>query len=129
MINLATPINQLPPAQPIANDPVLVQEILKESMNIQQEQLNQNQQPNEPQFQKYQNPYIINKHMYLQNNQYIDYISMIKNLILVAIMVFIVQIPSLKEYITLYIPQNDLNLLFRCILAGVSYIGLDLIFK
>ena len=34
MVNLATPISQLPPAQPISNDPILVQEILKELQNI-----------------------------------------------------------------------------------------------
>ncbi len=128
MVNLATPINQLPPAQPIANDPILVQEILKESMNLQNEQ-NLHKQDQNPQIQNHINPYnpYIIKSQQLQQNQY-DYTSMIKNLILVSIMVFLVQMPTLKEYITLYIPQNDLNLLFRCLIAGISYVGLNLIF-
>lgn len=124
MVNLATPINQLPRAQPISNDPILVQEILKESLNVEQ---NIREHQKEIQHPNYINPYIQQKISNLHQNNF-DYTSMIKSLILVSIMVFIVQLPSLKQYIMLYIPQDDLNLLFRCILAGTSYIGLNFIF-
>ncbi len=124
---MSTPINQLPPGQPITNDPVLVQQIIQESIG-------NNQQPKQEQIR----PIIPNpqqmtympKHqsVYVNKQTSIDYMKMIKSLILVAILVFISQMPSFIEYIRLYIPQNDLNLMLRALFAGASYVGLDMIF-
>ncbi len=124
MVNLATPINQLPPAQPITNDPILVQEILKESITIPSVQI-QSSMP----IQNSYNSYI--SKLPTQNsiqNQYQDPNYLIKSFVLVTIVVFIVQISFLKEYIRLYIPQDELNLLIRCMIAGFCYLGLNFIF-
>lgn len=126
---MSTPINQLPPGQPISNDPILVQQIIQESMG-QQNQQNQYQEkrPNIPIPQQMAYMPKPLPPPYLQKESNIDYMKMVKSLILVAILVFISQMPSLIEYISVYIPQNDLNLIIRALLAGASYVGLDIIF-
>lgn len=127
---MSTPISQLPPhGQPVANDPVLVQEIIKESMGIQNEQ---NKSP-QIQVQPNQRPQIPSPNGYIPpsyrpQHKDIDYMHLLKGIILVSALVFISQMPSLRDYISLYIPQNDLNLIVRALLAGVSYVGLDLVF-
>ena len=127
---MSTPISQLPPhGQPVANDPVLVQQIIKESMGIQNEQppqsSSQQQRPILP-------PSNINSGYippsYRPQQKDVDCMQLLKGIILVSALVFISQMPSLREYVSLYIPQNDLNLIIRALLAGVSYVGLDLVF-
>jgi hypothetical protein len=91
------------------------------------------QNDNTPQPQLQERPYIPSPSSYIppsyrQQQKDIDYMQLLKGIILVSALVFISQMPSLKEYIALYIPQNDLNLIVRALLAGVSYVGLDQLF-
>lgn len=124
---MSTPINQLPPGQPVANDPNLVQQILKEAMPQDSPQPQPQPQPQLPPLKEYQRP-MLSHPSYYPPKQGLDYMSMIKSLILVSALVFISQMPSLKDYISLYVPQNDLNLILRALLAGASYVGLDMVF-
>lgn len=120
---MSTPINQLPPGQPISNDPVLVQQIIQESLG------NEEKRPIIPNPQQQHMAYIPRPlPFYLQKDNSIDYKKMAKRIILVAIVVFTSQIHSFIEYISVYIPQNDLNLLIRALLAGISYVGLEFVF-
>ena len=123
----STPINQLPQGQPIANDPVLVQQILKEAMG--QQPIQPQQQP-QPIHQAPIPPPMLSPSYYPKpaSTMEMDYGNMLKGFILVAVLVFISQMPSLKEYIGTYIPQHDLNLIVRAVLAGASYVGLEMLF-
>jgi hypothetical protein len=127
---MSTPISQLPPhSQPVANDPVLVQQIIKESIGVQNEKTPQTQIQQRPQISfpnSSMSGYI--PPSYRPQHKDIDYMHLLKGIILVSALVFISQMPSLREYVSLYIPQNDLNLIVRALLAGVSYVGLDMVF-
>lgn len=124
---MSTPINQLPPSEPIANDPGLVQFIIKESMNESQQQLPQTQ-PQLPQTIPILSPSYYPKYKQHYKSESVDYMNIIKKIIIVSILVFIVQVKSIKEYIRLYISSKELNLLIRALIAGMSYIGLDMVF-
>ena len=118
---MSTPISQLPPhGQPVANDPELVQQIIKESMGIQNDkspQTHVQQRPQMPTPISSNSGYI--PPSYRPQNKDIDYMHLLKGIILVSALVFISQMPSLKEYIALYIPQNDLNLIVNLSLLDV----------
>ena len=122
---MSTPINQLPPGQPVANDPALVQQILRETQV-------QHQSPRPDPQDYYQQPRPILQHHAIQQRQpnYLtrfNYMEMVKHIILVATLVFLSQIPSVKEMVSTYIPDN-FNLIVRSLIAGVSFIGLEQVF-
>ena len=123
---MSTPINQLPPGQPIANDPTLVQQILRETQV-------QHQSPRpEPQdyYQQQPRPMLQNNVVQQRQPNYLtgfNYMEMVKHIILVAALVFLSQIPSVKEMVSTYIPDN-FNLIVRSLIAGVSFIGLEQLF-
>lgn len=128
---MSTPINQLPPGQPVANDPILVQQIIKESM--QEQNYSSRQQPiQELQYspqQQYQRPMTSPSYYKpLVNQKPFDYMKIIKDIFLVAIIVFISQMSSITDFIKTYITSNELNIIIRSLLAGTSYVGLDIIF-
>ncbi len=130
---MSTPIAQLPPGQPIANDPFLVQQILRESnpeINSQHQQPQEYVQqypqkashlpfyPNNPSIPKF----------YPKQSYNIDYPNLIKKILLVACLVFISQLSSIKQFIGEYVSNKDLNILIRSLSMGFLYIGLDVIF-
>ena len=127
---MSTPISQLPPSQPIANDPVLVQQILREVNPPQQQQGNlpmlPQQQVNYP--NQLQNPSSYALPQYKRvSTEPLDYMSMAKKIIIVACLVFVSQITPVKESIKEYM-SNDLSLIVRSLIAGISYVGLDMVF-
>lgn len=127
---MSTPINQLPPGQPVANDPQLVQQILKEyhqTTHVQGEQNNKSVSE-ELHESSHKNMLPLVYHSPIKQTQYIDYTSIIKNIIMVFFVSFLSHVSTFREMLEPYVPNNA-NLLVRCLLAGIGYAGLTILFS
>jgi hypothetical protein len=121
---MSTPISQLPPGQPIANDPELVQHILKEA-NAQQ--LHQIEQPQ--QIFKHSSYFPLKQIETPEiSTPQFNLLQLLKKFVLITLSFILFQLSCIKEFISEYCLNRDLNMILRSILGGLSYLLFEFIF-
>lgn len=122
---MSTPISQLPPGQPIANDPELVQHILKEANT---QQLHHIEQPQ--QIFKHSSYFPLKQieTPEISNSSHFNLLQLLKKFVLITLSFIIFQLSCIKEFISEYCLNRDLNMILRSILGSLSYLLFEFIF-